>query len=341
MKQNRTVHLIIFALLLVMLTGCNLPQEEAIGADDEIVVLTEDENWELAEPILEKALGQIIMTPQKEPLYEFRRIGPDELQDNLKIKNLIILTRLEVSSRISGMVKSMLPDTTLKRVRNDKSAVYLRENAYAAGQVLLIVPAQDPPDLRKRLSVNSRKIFETFERQFMLRQEAFIYRSGEQFDLAQSYLDQYGWYLRMAHTYIPIQNNPAERFVWWGREFPFRWLSVSWATPSDSMDLESAGRKLMERTYSNLLDDVRINPDFLKVEEVWLKNYAAYRFSGLWEHTTDVKGGPFVGYAFYEPEKDRIYYLNGLVFAPDRRKMPYLRQLEVILQTFDTKAYEP
>ena len=324
----------------LFLATCNLPQEEAIGGGDVIMVLSEDENWEIAEPILTGSLGRIVRTPQNESLYEFVRITPDQLEANLKIKNLVILTRLEVHSEISGQVRSMLPDSTLNRIRESQTGIYLRANAYAAGQALMIVAAKNPPDLRNRLRENQDAIFNFFENKFLEREEAFVYRSGEQREMAEGYYEKYGWYLRMMHTFVEIVDNPAQQFVWWGRDLPIRWLTISWMDPVDTLDLQASAHVLLERTYGTLLSDVQLNRDYLLEEEVWFKEYSAYRLSGLWESKEEVKGGPFAGYVFYEPEKDRIYFLNGLVFAPDRRKVPYIRQLETIMHSFATQPYE-
>jgi len=325
---------------VLLFIGCDLPQEGAIGPDDEIVILCEDENFEIAEPILNETLGRTIITPQNESLYQFRRIVPEELTANLKAKNLIILTRLEVHSEISGQVRSILPDSTLTKVREHPNGYYLVENAYADGQVLLIIAAKSPPDLRNRLKRNQDEIFAFFERVFFRRQMDFIYRSGEQVEMAESYHHRYGWYLRMMHDFVEIENNPKKQFVWIGRDFPFRWITVAWTDPVDSLELEQQTLSFLRRTYGRLLEDVSLNEDYLLVSEEWLGSYSAMKYTGLWEHRNEVKGGPFVAYGFYEPVKDRIYMLTGLVYAPDRRKVPYIRQLASILHTFTHEVYE-
>lgn len=49
-------------------------------------------------------------------------------------------------------------------------------------------------------------------------------------------------------------------------------------------------------------------------------------------------GGPFVAYAFYDQASDRIYLLHGSVFAPEYDKLKFLRQMEVMANTFRTRA---
>jgi hypothetical protein len=47
-------------------------------------------------------------------------------------------------------------------------------------------------------------------------------------------------------------------------------------------------------------------------------------------------GGPFVNYTFYDQTTDRVYMLDGSVFAPDNDKLDLLRQMEVMARTFRT-----
>ncbi|PSQ65454.1 MAG: DUF4837 domain-containing protein, partial [Bacteroidetes bacterium QH_2_64_74] len=47
-------------------------------------------------------------------------------------------------------------------------------------------------------------------------------------------------------------------------------------------------------------------------------------------------GGPFVTYTFYDRSTDRVYMLDGSVFAPDYDKLDLLRQMEVMARTFRT-----
>ena len=47
-------------------------------------------------------------------------------------------------------------------------------------------------------------------------------------------------------------------------------------------------------------------------------------------------GGPFKNYTFYDPLSRRIYMIDISVYAPERDKMPSLRQLNLIARTFRT-----
>ncbi len=251
----------------------------------------------------------------------------------------MILTRLEEKSKITPQVRSMLPDSTIRNIRDNPKGFYYQGDAYAAGQALIVVVGKSRADLRNRLEINQDQIFNFIEHKMYERNTAFIYRSGEQFELAEKYYDQYGFYLRMMHDYVEIENNPKNKLVWLGRDFPYRWLSVTWAEPTDST-LEYQLDKLLTSTFGRKLKDVQLNRDYLTSESIWFKQYSAYKYYGLWESKLEVKGGPFIAYGFYEPVKDRIYLIMGLVYAPEKAKLPYIRQMETIIRTFSTEKFE-
>lgn len=327
-------------VVILVFSACEKPKEAAIGFDHVITVLCDEENWEACEPILTETLGRVFKTPRTETLYTFHRISASDLNVNILNKNLLILTRLEVYSEITGQVRSMLPDSLITRIRNDRHGYYYQEDVYAQGQALVVVVGKSIADLRNRLKVNQDQIFNFVERKMFERQTAFVYRSGEQFDMAEGYFDQYGYYLRMMHDFVEIENSPKKKLVWVGRDHPYRWLTVSWETPNDTTQLNIQLEKLLRDTFGKRIATIKLNEDYLQSEEMWFKQYSAVKYDGLWESTEDVKGGPFIAYGFYEPIKDRMYLITGIIHAPNREKIPYIRQMETIIRTFDTELYE-
>ncbi len=349
MKAKVSKILIPVLVIIFALQSCERPKEKAVGYDQVITVLCDDANWEACEPVLAETLGKIYKTPRTETLYIFKRINADDLDLNKMNKNILVLTNLEVYSEITPQVQSMLPDSTIRTIRENPRGYYYQEDAYAQGQALVIVVGKSISDLQGRLQVNQDQIFNFIEHKMYERNTAFVYRSGEQFELAESYFEEHGYYLRMMHDYVEIENHSEKKLVWLGRDFPYRWLTISWETPNDSSELEVQLDELLRKTfqrklrssYDNELRSVRLKEDHLSSESFWFKQYSAYKYFGLWESIEEVKGGPFIAYGFYEPVKDRIYLLTGIIHAPHKDKIPYLRQMETIFRTFDTKTYEP
>jgi hypothetical protein len=59
--------------------------------------------------------------------------------------------------------------------------------------------------------------------------------------------------------------------------------------------------------------------------------------SGLWYHKKEAKGGPFITYSFYDPETDRTFVIDMILFQPVINSSTLLRQVEIMASTFTTK----
>ncbi len=56
---------------------------------------------------------------------------------------------------------------------------------------------------------------------------------------------------------------------------------------------------------------------------------------GVWQdNDTFPAAGPFVTRAVPCPRQNRTYYMDAWLFAPGTDKYPYLRQLEIVLDSF-------
>ena len=57
---------------------------------------------------------------------------------------------------------------------------------------------------------------------------------------------------------------------------------------------------------------------------------------GLWDLNIKGMGGPFVNYVFYDEDTQRLYMLDGSVYAPKYYKRNLIQQMDVTLQSFRT-----
>ncbi|OIO62778.1 MAG: hypothetical protein AUJ47_07270 [Candidatus Marinimicrobia bacterium CG1_02_48_14] len=327
-------HIGIVCLFTVWLVGCASPQKPAAGEDDVIIVIAEENNWNITQNYLNETFGKPIYTPQEEYLYTLKWVDPSQFETFRMYKNVILISQFEVSSSLTGLLKSMVSDSALTRIRNTPGAYYSRRNAYADGQELMIVVGKSDGDVQSRIRLNETEMLAKMESQTAKRLTSFIYRIGEQTKLAEGYFQQYGWYMRLMHDYLELKNDPSQQFVWLGRDYPYRWIVINSIPAPDSFDLPSVGKQMLEDVYGKLIPEVALSMTYFTMQESWINNHAALEFRGLWEHKTEIQGGPFIAYSFYAPEQDKIFLLTGIVWAPDRQKLPYIRQIEMMLRTF-------
>lgn len=320
--------------IAALLVGCASPQKPAAGNDDVIIVIAEENNWNVTQDYLNETFAKPIYTPQKEQLYTLKWVEPGEFETYRMYKNVILISQFEVSSTLTPLLKTTVSDSALTRIRNTPGTYYSRRNAYADGQELMIIVGKSDGDVQSRIRLNETEMLAIMESQTAKRLTSFIYRIGEQTKLADAYFKQYGWYMRLMHDYLELKNDPDQQVVWLGRDYPYRWIVVYSIPAPDTFDLPVAGKQMLENVYGKLIPEVKLSMTYFTMQESWLNNHSALEFRGLWEHKTEIQGGPFIAYSFYAPEQDKLFLLTGIVWAPDREKLPYIRQIEMMLKTF-------
>jgi hypothetical protein len=69
-----------------------------------------------------------------------------------------------------------------------------------------------------------------------------------------------------------------------------------------------------------------------------LRNKYTVEVRGVWKLKNNSMGGPFLGYVFVDESLGRLYYVEGFVYAPGKKKRNIIRELETILWTFETQS---
>jgi len=326
--------IILMVMGLLYLNSCVKQKQRALGREDKILVFAEPETYQAVEDALNKHIGRTIKTPQTEQYYYFQRYDADVFDKLRNRKNIMFISHLEVYSPITRLVKGMLADSLRRKLLADPDLYFAAYNVYADGQALLILLGKNPQDLRRRIENQGARIFRFFDTAQRRRQTRFLYRLGEQKDLEERFKQEHGFYFRVIHDFIVIKDDPQKHFLWLGRDYPFRWFTIYWEPLNAPASPDSLSQVMLKWTLGTLLPDVREHPGTTRRRDDWVGSYSAIRFDGLWEHKEEAKGGPFFSLIFYEPEHQRMVCITGLVFAPDRLKLPYLRQLEVMAMTY-------
>ena len=75
----------------------------------------------------------------------------------------------------------------------------------------------------------------------------------------------------------------------------------------------------------------KLEPAVLRTTTVG-KNYAV-EMRGLWKTNNITMGGSFISYTIVDQAKNRLYYIEGFVYAPGLNKREFLRELEAVIRT--------
>jgi hypothetical protein len=145
--------------------------------------------------------------------------------------------------------------------------------------------------------------------------------------------------LRIQHDYLIEFKRPQSRFLMLRRSLPGteRWLFVHWIEDGDPSMINqdwvvNTRNKLTEKFY----EKDKVEEEYIEYGNTMFAGRPAYLVSGLWSNDEKVTGGPFRNYTFYDSGTRRIYMVDIAVWHPSGEKVPFLRQLDIMANTFKT-----
>lgn len=336
-------------ILLLTLISCNPANKPAVGAEDEIYVVADSSEYQQLEPALDSTFEKIIYTPQPENLFTLQRISPNSLENYKQSKNLIIAAPLNSQSLTSKFINAIMDSAAKAKLIEDKNINVNKYNLWAKNQLVMVLTAPTIEELETEIKKNKDNLLYAFQQVSDNRLAQSLYSTPyERKDVEGVLLKNYGWIIYVQADYHLALNKPEDNFVWLRRapgSDMERWIFVHWinnASPAYlNVDSIRAIRNRMTKKYYRTTDDssyVVIAEDYFTTNEVNFKGRYAILTQGLWDLNTKGMGGPFVNYTFFDEKTNRIYMLDGSLFAPKYYKRNLIQQVDVTLQSFMTSA---
>jgi len=325
--------LLLLATTVLVTAGCGVLKRNASEGDSQVAVAVEGPFASVVKPMIRKALERSIYTPQDERRFYTTFVTEDSLGPVSRWQNVLLVGALDSDDQISQRIQRMLSGEVLQGVRDGKFSVFRQKDVWARGQTVVVLVAPTRAKLVDWIENHGDELYNLFAEDRYARMKKNMYSTMEQTEMADSLQKAHGWKLRIPHDYsvVASEHSPYE-FVRLRRFFPDRLITISWREgTADEVTVDSlvAWRNALGKAFA---DSQRVNTDMMQSRTVTLDGHEALEVHGLWETYGALGGGPFVAYLLYD--NGYLYLLDGEVFAPDRAKEMYIRQLEVILQTF-------
>jgi Domain of unknown function (DUF4837) len=335
------------ALLLgaLLLNSCGYFQKPATGQEDDIIVVADSSEFQQLEHALDSAFEKIIYTPQPEKLFNLRQVSVDNFDIFQDRKNIIIVAPFNSNSNTAQYIRSAVDSTVKKKILADSVFEISRHNIWAKGQLVMLLTAPTMDELKSKIIADKDNLLYAFQKISDKRLSENLYDPKfEQKDIEGELLKEYNWVIYCEANYQLAVDDPHHNFVWLrsgmntGQE---RWIFVHWIDNASPAYLNSdsvrAIRNRMTEKYYRTTDDkyyVQIASDYYTTNEVNFNGQYAILTQGLWQMTSKGMGGPFVNYTFYDEKTNRIYMLDGSIFAPGYYKRNIIQQMDVTLKSF-------
>ncbi len=356
-------------LALGLLAGCEGAFEgdyrpRATGPEGEIMVVMDSTHWgaDLGDAVRQHIGPYVETLPTPERTFDLQQVNltSDRMFDIVqRHKNVVFVAPLDDDTPVANFLRSRLSDDVLQAALDGTPVVVPRNDLWRRSQRVYYMTAANSEQLAQAIEERGPDIRDTFHEVTLDRMEREMFEKERQFALEDTLMQHHGFAVNVQHDYqIATDTTTEDRgFVWLRRVLTDtrRELFVHYVdgmAPSDiTPEWIYATRDSLTEKYmrGNVAGFVRT--DYrrpLNTEETEFLDRYAYVTRGLWHFVRRVDGGerlqgmagggPFVNYTFYDQETDRVYMINGSVFAPEYGKRSFLRQMEVMARTFRTGA---
>lgn len=332
-----------------MLISCDSKNKPAKGFEDEIIVVSDSVEYEEILASLQSVFEKEIYTPQPEKLFTLKRISVAKFQNNQRTKNIIIAAPLNSGSRTSDYIQAIVDSSVEAKLALDNNFLVYKNDLWARNQLVAVIAAPTIEELNKKILNNSDNLLYTFQKKSDARLFSNLYNpTYEKKDIEGKFLKEYGWVIYVQADFVVALDKSEEKFVWLRRSPGSdmeRWIFVHWIDNANPdylvQDSIKAIRNRVTKKFYQTSDDasyVVVAEDYLVVNEVNFNGRYALFTQGLWELNIKGMGGPFVNYFFYDEKTQRIYMIDGSVYAPKYYKRNLIQQMDVTLQSFRTKS---
>ena len=324
------------ALLLLaalLLSGCEQPR--AHGDATAVIVAAETELWYEIESEFRAQMEPPIQTVRQERPFRITPVDPDVESGWGQLRRFRQLV-------LVGSEETPWMEDALARVSGpipQAPALLEVENVWARGQRvwILLVPDQNPEEA---VTEFAGTVLETMDRQFreFVRTRQFV--SGRDTILADSLATHVGFSMEFPNVYryyvqdsvFRFRNdNPSPREL-------IREISVTWLEPAPEEDptQEELEAWRLALTAEHYVDPQELDLSVVTFEPIEVNGARGVEFQSAWRSLPDAwpAGGPFIVRALRCPEQNRMYLMDGWVYAPEREKYEFVLQLQNIMNSF-------
>ncbi|KPK65603.1 MAG: hypothetical protein AMS21_04265 [Gemmatimonas sp. SG8_38_2] len=317
--------LTVTALAVLSLSGCKAPQ--AFGDRNSIIVRAESALWAEVDSAVMATLEQRAYTTRPERIFKATFVAAsDTLWPNLRKWHQVLVLGTLDDPVVAHLVNSDV---------SPPAVVYTRDVwARTQGVAILLLPQENQAEAVRALLP---ELYDQLRARYDEWVTERMYTTGVNDSLSQALAD-FGFTLQLPGVYIHSHEDSLFRFgnpYRQGDTDLLRSVLLTWREGTDPVTAEElrAWREGIGETYFDPQQEVL--EEGIRFDSVEIGGLARLELRGVWQDNAEFPAaGPFVTRAIACPSQNRTYYIDGWVFAPGTDKYPYLRQIEILLDTF-------
>jgi len=321
--------LVVLAVVVSALTSCKAPQ--AYGDRNSVIVRADSLLWAEMGAEITATIERRVFTTRPERVFQVTSIAPgDSLWNDFRLWQQLVILGTSADELVRDLVSdSDDPDATAP-------AILQLTGKWARGQLITVVllPTADQADALHALLPQLYDGLDAAYQRWIIER---MYTTGVDDSLRQA-LAGFGFTIDLPRVYEYAWQDSLFRFsnsYLQGDSDLLRSLVVTWKSGGGGATLDSL------RAWRATIDESLYEPgqdiieDGISVDSVRIDGLTGIEFRGVWQDRDQFPAaGPFIARAIACPAADRTYYMDAWLYAPGKDKYPYVRQLEILLDSF-------
>ncbi len=329
-RIHRYFRLFLTVVILAAVTSCATserpPKPTASGRAGELLVIMDPYLWDgrVGNTFKEVFRAPVPMLPQAEPMFNVIYVPTREFSRVFETHRHIFFIELDESL--------------------SSPSIEFSRDAWARPQLVVRVKAPSQESVIRILNNNAQTFYDRYLAVEYIRLEN-AYRRMIKHDSHQRVKEMFGIDMAIPEGYFVAVE--GEDFIWLRKtatreEFDQSVMiwTLDYTDPETDFDIDViwARRDSITQRYvpgqfpgtymTTYRGDQELRPDF---REVSFNDMYAIEARSLWRVEGDFMGGPFVTYTFVDEDTNRLFMIDGWVFAPKYDKRDYMRQVEAII----------
>ena len=187
--------------------------------------------------------------------------------------------------------------------------------------------------MENEIKNNGAWILKGFRNIVVSRMTNNIFIHGFNDSLSNKMFDYFGYMLDLQPDFKIIKADSIKPFLWIGRGYPYRWITVHKSRKNNYLKKNSAWDQLRAE-FADLMPSIKIGENYKTTSSYQENEIVQHIMRGIYEHKESASGGPFFVYIFETELVNEVILVSGFVNYPGHEKILLLKQLEIIANTF-------
>ena len=318
----------------------------ATGNDSEMLIVMDSTKFknDIGRALINTFGENIYGLPQPEPYFDLRYIRPKNFNSILKfVKHIVIVFTLEGDSPSSKLLRKEFNQESLEKIRIDTSLFMMKKkDQYAKGQEVLYLFGKNDSILLSHIKKNKESLKNYLEKKVIQRTSKKLFSNNNK-NISEELVNRFGYKMNVPNGFSLAKLD--SQFAWLREidaEFEKNIFIYFENYSSDKVFLNRKTedfRKKVTRKYLRDIENPSIYMTYQKElpfqkKEINFNNNFSIETRGLWKLSDISGGGPFVSYTFVDEKLNRLYYIEGYVYAPGMKKRDLMREIYSILWSF-------